>query len=242
MRQIILDTETTGLDPLKGHRLTEIGCLEMVHRRLTGRKFQTYINPEREIDPGAVAISGITTEFLQDKPKFSEIADELIRFLKEEKTELIIHNAPFDLGFLNHELGLIQHVWRPLENYMQVTDTLLMARQLHPGQRNNLDALCRRYNVDNSKREYHGALLDAELLAAVYLAMTAGQTMMSLESETTSNSKSVSPTAFPMGLKIQPITREKETSLRVISATEEEVRLHEARLAKISKALETSVG
>jgi DNA polymerase-3 subunit epsilon len=230
MRQIILDTETTGLDPSKGHRLTEIGCLEMINRRLTGRKFHSYINPEREIDAGAVAISGITTEFLQDKPKFHQVVDDFVDFLQEEKTELIIHNAPFDLGFLNHELGLLNHPWRPLEHYLEIMDTLVLARQLHPGQRNNLDALCKRYNVDNSHREYHGALLDAELLSKVYLMMTAGQTTMSLSVES-----NISSQTRHKKVKVPKIIRNNAIALRVIYATEEENRMHEARMAKLRK-------
>jgi DNA polymerase-3 subunit epsilon len=229
MRQIILDTETTGLDPIKGHRLIEIGCLEMINRRLTGRKFQTYINPEREVDPGATAISGITTEFLQDKPKFIEVVDEFLDFLQERKTELIIHNASFDLSFLNHELTLLNHPWRPIENYLEIIDTLVIARQLHPGQRNNLDALCRRYHVDNSHRDYHGALLDSELLAKVYLAMTAGQTSMSLGVEA-----STSQASSQVKVKVQKTTR-NNIPLRVIYASQEECKLHEVRLAKICK-------
>lgn len=233
LRQVILDTETTGLDPLKGHRITEIGCLEMINRRLTGRKFHTYVNPEREIDPGAVAISGITSEFLQDKPKFANIVDSFVEFLQVEKTELIIHNAPFDLGFLNHELGLLNHIWRPLENYLEIIDTLIMARQRHPGQRNNLDALCKRYNVDNSHRDYHGALLDSELLAKVYLAMTAGQTMMSLGAETNQNNQQSANAK--VHLKVQKITRRSDMPLQVIYASEEECQIHEARLAKLKE-------
>lgn len=252
MRQIILDTETTGLDYSKGHRLTEIGCLEMKNRRLTGRKFHSYINPERDIDPGAVNISGITFEFLQDKPKFFEIVDPFIKFLKEEKTELIIHNAPFDLGFLNHELSLVNHTFQPLENHLGVIDTLIMARRLHPGQRNNLDALCRRYNVDNSHREFHGALLDAELLAKVYLLMTTGQTSMSLSMEQSldPNSSMLQNSSISLGtntsnretaakFNIQKIIRNPAVPLKVIQASSEECRIHELRLAKLQKEKET---
>ncbi len=181
MRQIVLDTETTGLSPQEGHRITEIGCVEIINRRITGNNFQTYINPEREVDEGAVRISGLTLQFLQDKPKFLQVIDACLAFIGD--AEVIIHNAPFDIGFLNHELNLMNHDFRDFENKIKVIDTLALARRLHPGQRNNLDALCKRYKVDNSHREYHGALLDAEILAEVYLAMTAGQTNFMLAPE-----------------------------------------------------------
>lgn len=171
MRQIVLDTETTGLNPALGHRIIEIGCVEIHERRLTGNTFQCYINPERTIDPGAEAVHGISLESLQDKPKFSEICDDFLAFVRTD--ELIIHNAPFDLGFLKHELKRIPNT-KPLEKHCSIFDTLTLARKKHPGQKNNLDALCKRYGIDNSKRGKHGALLDAEILALVYLAMTAG--------------------------------------------------------------------
>lgn len=180
MRKVVLDTETTGLSPAKGHKLTEIGCLEIIDRKVTGNTFQTYLNPERDLDEGAMRITGLTREFLSDKPLFVDVADEFIKFI--DGAELIIHNAPFDLGFLNHELGLIKHPWGCIEDRLSVLDTLIMARKKHPGQKNNLDALCQRYNVDNEHREYHGALLDSEILAEVYLAMTAGQATLSLTS------------------------------------------------------------
>ena len=173
MRQIILDTETTGIRVEEGHRIIEIGCLEMINRRLTGNHFHYYLNPEREIDAGAQAIHGISHVFLKDKPLFSVIADELLAFISG--SELIIHNAPFDLSFLDHELALTRRNFKSITKYCQVVDTLQIARQLHIGQRNSLDALCKRYKVDNSKRDLHGALLDAHLLAQVYLAMTGGQ-------------------------------------------------------------------
>lgn len=230
-RQVILDTETTGLDPTKGHRLTEIGCLEMINRRLTGRKFHTYLNPQREIDKGAVAITGLTAEFLRDKPKFSDVAEDFVAFIKEGETELVIHNALFDLGFLNHELMRIKHPWQPIEDYLAVIDTLVMARRLHPGQRNNLDVLCARYKVDNTERQYHGALLDAQLLAKVYLAMTAGQTKMQLSAE------SIVTEVVQSKLSIQRVKRNQDIALRVIRANAEELRLHEARM----RFLEASV-
>jgi DNA polymerase III subunit epsilon len=173
MRQVILDTETTGLRIEDGHRIIEIGCLEMINRKLTGKHFHQYVNPEREIESAAIAVHGITNESLHDKPVFSQIAKELMDFIAD--SELVIHNAPFDLGFLNNELILTRQGWKTVTDYCRVIDTLQLARQLHIGQRNSLDALCKRYHVDNSRRELHGALLDAHLLAQVYLAMTGGQ-------------------------------------------------------------------
>lgn len=172
MRQVILDTETTGISPTSGHRVIEIGCVELVNRRLTNRHFHTYLNPEREVDEGAFKVHGISTAFLQDKPLFKAILPEFLAFI--EGAELIIHNAPFDVGFLNAELKIIK--WKhTLEQHCRIFDTLLLAREKHPGLRNTLDALCKRYDVDNSNRDLHGALLDAEILAHVYLAMTGGQ-------------------------------------------------------------------
>lgn len=181
MRQIVLDTETTGLDHSQGHRIIEIGCIEMVNRRITGERFHQYVHPDRDIDPGAVAIHGITSEFLSDKPRFHDIAEDFIRFVSG--AEVIIHNAPFDVGFLNHELRLAKASVQQLEAMCVVVDTLVLARQMHPGGRNSLDALCRRYQVDRSERSLHGAALDAGLLAEVYLAMTGGQVSLRLEEE-----------------------------------------------------------
>ena len=178
MRQIVLDTETTGLDPRHGHRIIEIACIEMENRRLTGRHLHKYINPEREIDEGAAAVHGITLEFLADKPKFADVIDEFLEFING--AELIIHNAPFDIGFLDAELARLDRV--PVETLCNgVTDTLKMARDLHPGKRNSLDALCERYEIDNSQRTLHGALLDTELLSEVFLAMTRGQNSLMIE-------------------------------------------------------------
>jgi DNA polymerase-3 subunit epsilon len=173
MRQIILDTETTGLYPDQGHRIIEIGCVEMVNRKLTGAHFHQYINPNREIEAEAIAIHGITNDFLRDKPDFINIAKKFLDFV--DGAELIIHNAPFDVGFINHEFNLLKKPLSPITQYCRIIDSLVLARQMHVGQRNSLDALCKRYFVDNSQREYHGALLDAHLLARVYLAMTGGQ-------------------------------------------------------------------
>jgi DNA polymerase-3 subunit epsilon len=183
MRQIILDTETTGLDPNQGHRIIEVAAVEMVNRRLTGNHLHRYVNPDRDIDVGAMQVHGITPEFLQDKPRFVDIAQEFVDFI--QGSELIIHNASFDVGFLNTELRLLEMA--PLTTWCGgVTDTLAMAKTLHPGQRNNLDALCKRYGVDNAARTLHGALLDCELLAAVYLALTRGQESLSIGLETRS--------------------------------------------------------
>lgn len=178
MRQIFLDTETTGLYPAQGHRIIEVAAVEVVNRRPTNRHFHQYINPEREIDAGAQAVHGLSLDFLQDKPKFADITNDLIDFIAD--AELIMHNAPFDVGFLNHEFGLLG--MPKVETLVQqVTDTLKMAKELRPGQRNNLDALCRHYGVDNSTRTLHGALLDSELLAEVYIAMTRGQDSLIME-------------------------------------------------------------
>jgi DNA polymerase-3 subunit epsilon len=181
MRQVILDTETTGLEPSQGHRIIEIGCVEMVNRKLTGNHYHQYIQPEREIEEQAIEVHGITNEFLKDKPIFATIAQDFLDFVKD--SELVIHNAPFDIGFLDHELKLIGHQCQSIvEHSGRMMDTLVLARQKHPGQKNNLDALCKRYDVDNSQRDLHGALLDAEILADVYLMMTGGQTALQLNS------------------------------------------------------------
>ena len=177
VRQIVLDTETTGLDVRLGHRIIEIGAIEVVNRRLTGHRFHRYLNPDREIDPGAIEVHGITNEFVADKPRFGDVVDELLDFLSG--AEVLIHNARFDTGFLNQELTLLSR--EPIETSCTVSDTLALARELHPGQQNNLDALCRRYGVDNSGRQVHGALLDATLLAEVWLAMTRGQDSLAIE-------------------------------------------------------------
>ncbi|MFN3918667.1 MAG: DNA polymerase III subunit epsilon [Methylohalobius sp.] len=179
MRQIVLDTETTGLDPEAGHRIIEIGCVELIDRRLTGNRFHEYLNPEREIDRGALNVHGIDHDFLADKPKFFEIADDFLAFIKD--SQLIIHNAPFDVGFINAELSRAGPQFGRLEDYCTIVDTLELAKRKHPGQRNSLDALCKRYQIDNGRRDLHGALLDAEILAAVYLAMTCGQIALGLD-------------------------------------------------------------
>ncbi len=172
-RQIVLDTETTGLSPAEGHRIIEIGCIELVNRRVTGRDFHRFLNPERDIDEGAERVHGISRADLEGKPRFAEIAAEFLTFIRG--SELVIHNAEFDVGFLDHELALMRHAEPRIREHARVLDTLTLARELHPGQRNSLDALCKRYEVDASSREVHGALIDADLLARVYLAMTGGQ-------------------------------------------------------------------
>lgn len=227
MRSVVLDTETTGMPVTDGHRVIEIGCVELIGRRLTGRHFHVYLQPDREVDEGAIAVHGITNEFLQDKPRFREVADEFFEFING--AQLIIHNAAFDIGFLNNEFALLgQQDRADLSSYCSVLDTLLMARERHPGQRNSLDALCKRYGVDNSNRELHGALLDAEILADVYLAMTGGQTHLSLAGESSESAGGPAPS---------PIRRILDrTPGRVIRATEEELAAHAARLAALEKA------
>ena len=219
MRQIILDTETTGLEPSEGHRIIEIGCVELVDRRLSHKHLHQYINPERDIEDGALEVHGISREFLQDKPLFSEVVDEFLAFI--EGAELIIHNAPFDVGFLDHELSLLGRPDR-IADYATVLDTLELARDLHPGQRNSLDALCKRYDVDNSSRKLHGALLDAEILADVYLVMTGGQNDLGLSFE-----------APPSAADLSPAELAERPRLFVMTASDEEIAAHEARVEAI---------
>ena len=223
MRQVVLDTETTGLEPKQGHRIIEIGALELIDRQVTGRQFHTYINPEREIDQGALEVHGITEEFLRDKPRFAEISDDLMAFAGG--AELVIHNAAFDVGFIDNELSLTGHKHSSIKAVATILDTLELARDLHPGQRNSLDALCKRYDVDNSSRTLHGALLDAEILADVYLAMTGGQVDLglSLESVTSivEDDEGLEHTEHPV--------------LFVLKANDEELIQHEARLNDIEK-------
>lgn len=229
MRSVVLDTETTGMPVTEGHRIIEIGCVELINRRLTGRHFHVYLQPDRQVDEGAIAVHGITNEFLQDKPRFSEIADEFFSFI--EGAQLIIHNAAFDVGFINSEFNLIQQTHRAdIAQHCGVLDTLLMARERHPGQRNNLDALCKRYGVDNSNRELHGALLDAEILADVYLAMTGGQTHLSLAREDAQSSGIGAGSAQSRRL---PANR---SLTRIVRATEDELKAHEERLAALEKS------
>lgn len=225
MRQIVLDTETTGLDPAQGHRIIEIGCIELINRRPTGRRFHHYLQPDREIDAGAINVHGITNQFLQDKPRFHEIATEFLAFI--EGAELIIHNAAFDVGFINHELKILDKNHCELTALCQVMDTLALARKLHPGQKNNLDALCKRYSIDNSQRELHGALLDAQILADVYLAMTGGQVNLLLDSAAIAAQNIVTET--PIRLPHQ------RSRLKVITATLAELEAHNQRLSSIDK-------
>lgn len=231
MRQIVLDTETTGLDPAEGHRIIEIGAIELVDRKLSGNRFHCYLDPEREIDPGAAEVHGLTSEFLSDKPKFADIAEDLQTFLNG--AELIIHNAPFDVGFLNREFQHYTGGWTDIGDYCTVVDTLVLAKRKHPGQRNSLDALCKRYAVDNSHRELHGALLDAEILADVYLAMTGGQTLLALEAEPAADAwRAVRPAPNPSP-GTGPETRPR---LKVVRCTAAELAEHQRALAEIAAA------
>lgn len=223
MRQIVLDTETTGLDHAQGHRIIEIGCVELMNRRLTGKHLHLYINPEREVEAGALEIHGITNEFLSDKPVFEQVAQSFIDFV--EGAELIIHNAPFDIGFLDSELKALQRNYRSMRDYCSVLDTLAMARKKHPGQKNNLDALCKRYFVDNSQRDLHGALLDAEILADVYLMMTGGQSSLSLGHDSQDDD-----TAEAIIARIDPRRR----PLKIITASEQELVAHESQLKSLA--------
>lgn len=226
LRQIILDTETTGIDPEKGHRIIEVGCLEMLNRRITGSTFHRYINPQRDIEFAAEQVHGITADFLKDKPLFREVVDELIAYI--DGAELIIHNAPFDVNFLNHEFHWSGKRYKKVEDYCGVFDTLAFARRKHPGQRNSLDALCARYHVDNSNRDLHGALLDAELLAHVYLLLTGGQGQLfqgASDAQTTTDSHA----------QIQRLSKER-AKLKVIKASSLEQAAHEA----IMRSIETN--
>ncbi|MBD1584319.1 DNA polymerase III subunit epsilon [Pseudoalteromonas sp. S16_S37] len=224
-RQIVLDTETTGIDPKAGHRIIEIGCVELINRRLTGNNFHVYINPQREIEEEAIDVHGITNEFLRGKPLFSQIAQEFFDYIKG--AELVIHNAPFDVGFMDNEFAMLNHGFPATHEYCQVLDTLVMARNLHPGQKNNLDALCRRYDIDNSKRTLHGALLDSEILADVYLGMTGGQVKLNLASGNESNEQDD-------GSNIRRLSSNRP-KLRVVCASAEELQAHEARLQVVNK-------
>ena len=222
MRQIILDTETTGLEPKQGHRIIEIGCIELINRRKTERNFHQYLNPERDIEDGAFNIHGLSNEFLSDKSRFADIAQEFIDFIRDG--ELIIHNAPFDVGFINAELKLLGKKWGKIEDYCTVFDTLVLAREKHPGQKNNLDALCKRYEVDNSQRDLHGGLLDAQILLDVYLKMTGGQTDLTFHSVATSHG---------VKGKSEQYINNKHKKLIVIEPTENELAEHRMLLESI---------
>jgi DNA polymerase III subunit epsilon len=225
MRQVVLDTETTGLEVEQQHRVIEIGCVELFNRRLTGRTFHQYLNPERDIDEGAQQVHGLTREKLAKEPTFAQVHPEFLEFIRD--AELIIHNAPFDVAFLNAELARIE-IAHTISDLCRVLDSLALARQMHPGQRNNLDALCKRYSVDNSRRDYHGALLDARILAEVYLAMTGGQANLTLSAESDtarSRARQAAPARYATGPRII-----------VVRPNESEMAAHEYVLALLDKA------
>ena len=224
MRQIVLDTETTGLDPQHGHRIIEIGCVEIQNRKLTGNHYQVYLNPEREVDEAAFEVHGLSAEFLSDKRRFHQIEQEFIDFIKG--AELIIHNAPFDVGFIDNELKQTQSNNMNLSGFCTILDSLVLAREKHPGQRNSLDALCKRYEVDNTQRTLHGALLDAEILADVYLTMTSGQSGL-FRYEGPNEAKNIQAKHRKLDLNRTPIP--------VQSATQDELREHRERLDDINK-------
>ena len=224
MRQVVLDTETTGLDPHKGHRIIEIGCVELIDRKRTGNELHQYLQPDRKIDAGAIEVHGITNEFLEDKPRFADIVDDFLTYIKD--SEVIIHNAPFDVGFIDKELALTGRKLGDTKKYCEVIDSLVMARRMRPGQKNSLDALCKHFNIDNSQRELHGALLDAELLAEVYLALTGGQEALFQEHESGKNS------AAEMIIRQLDSNR---AALPIIHVTEEERILHEEWLDVLDK-------
>ena len=235
MRQVVLDTETTGLSTGHGHRIIEIGCLELVDRRLTGREFHRFLNPDRDIDEGAEAVHGISRADLENEPRFPEIVDDLLAFLKD--AELVIHNATFDVGFLEYELSLMKHPQPRVEEHATVLDTLTLAREIHPGQRNSLDALCKRYSIDATKRDVHGALIDSELLANVYLAMTGGQTALLLDEESPGPGAGEALGRDTSGAGLAPADSVGAgVELVVIKSSDEEAAAHEAMLKKIRKS------
>ena len=227
MRQIILDTETTGLEPELGHRIIEIGCVEVLHRRVTGKTFHCYLNPDRDIEQGAEEVHGIRRADLEGRPRFAEIAAELLGFISG--AELVIHNAAFDVAFLDHELSRLspEGAGRMIGSLCSVLDSLALAREMHPGQRNNLDALCKRYSVDNSRRDFHGALLDAQILADVYLAMTGGQSALELGEAPLARTDA--------GRQVRALVR-PPVPLRIVVASAEELQAHELMLGIIAKA------
>ena len=222
-RQIVLDTETTGLEPSQGHRIIEIGCVEMINRRLTGNNYHQYLQPDRKIDEGAQAVHGISNEFLADKPRFPDVIKDFIEYL--DGAELIIHNAPFDVGFINSEFKLAGEEFGAVATYCTVIDTLVMARKMRPGKKNNLDVLCREYDVNNKHRELHGALLDSELLAEVYLRMTGGQSALLLDGDAASSADSAAA-----GIKKLSADREP---IKIIRADDEELKLHQGIVEKM---------
>ena len=228
MRQVVLDTETTGIDPKLGHKIIEIGCVELVNRRLTGKHYHQYINPEREVEQGAIEVHGITNEFLADKPVFSTVVEDFLSFVSG--AELVIHNAPFDVGFLDHELAMVDTGLGTIIDRCKVLDTLTLARNKHPGQKNSLDALCKRYSVDNSQRELHGALLDAEILADVYLMMTGGQRKLALGANQSGDEDSEGQAE--QIIRLDP----NRTKLTVVHATPAEIEAHNNKLGVVDKA------
>ena len=228
MREVVLDTETTGIEVRQGHRIIEIGCVELIDRKLTGRHFHVYINPQREVEAGAFEIHGISDEFLADKPLFSAVADDFMEFISG--AQLVIHNAPFDVGFIDAELEMLGRGHGQVADHCSVVDTLVLARGRHPGQRNSLDALCKRYGVDNSQRDLHGALLDAEILADLYLIMTGGQTALMLSGQGSGDDAMDQPGHIR---RLNPQTR---PALPILQATEAELQAHAERLAAIEKA------
>ena len=221
MRQIVLDTETTGLETSQGHRIIEIGCVELIDRRVTDNHWHHYINPQREVDAGAFEVHGISNEFLQDKPLFEDLAADFMHYI--DGAELVIHNAAFDIGFLNHEMKLLNNDQPTIESVCTILDTLMMARQMHPGQKNNLDALCKRYEIDNSHRSVHGALLDARILADVYLIMTGGQTSLGLEQAESQSEEATNLDSLKLA--------SRSTALPIWRGDEESQQAHEAYLA-----------
>lgn len=235
-RKIVLDTETTGLDPKSGHRIIEIGCIELIGYQFTNNNFHTYIDPKRPIDKGAQAVHGITTEFLQGKPLFADIVDEFLAYI--EGGEIIVHNAPFDINFLDHELSLLKnHSKSRIAHYSKIFDTLTLARKMYPGQRNNLDALCKRYKVDNTNRELHGALLDAKLLAEVYLQMTGGQKSLfddDLSSGEGKTEKNLNPQRSGETVTAQTVDANRQP-LKIIRANEVEAAAHKNYVEKIAR-------
>lgn len=228
MRQIVLDTETTGLETSQDHRIIEIGCVELVNRKLTGKHYHQYINPQRNVDEGALQVHGISDEFLADKPLFENIIDDFLAFVGD--AELVIHNAPFDVGFIDHELSKLPKQPKSITDLCHVVDTLALARNKHPGQRNNLDALCKRYAVDNSQRDLHGALLDAEILADVYLVMTGGQVNLNINDQSSSDEGTVTTAS---GIRRLASDR---SALKVIKASDTELASHNKKLETIKQA------
>ena len=226
-RIVVLDTETTGLSTREGHRIIEIGCVELINRRLTGKRFHAYLNPERKIDDGAIAVHGISNEFLDDKPLFKQISAEFIAFIKN--AELVIHNAPFDVGFINNEFSRLDNHTETIADFCLVFDTLVYARKKHPGQRNSLDALCKRYGIDNSHRELHGALLDAEILAEVFLLMTGGQSSLIDDAPA-----KVKPVVASLNT---PRSTANRPALSVVRCNEEELSAHQISLDAIESCL-----